>query len=162
MRTVVDTSALLALLYPDDAHNERAAELLHDAAEQGALLVNSVVYAELSADDFFESADAVDTFLADTGIRLDDLRREALFAAGEQFQAYLSRRGDELQCPSCGCETLFECPDCGDAISARQHIAADFLIGAHAECDADALLTFDDGFYRDYFDVECRSVRDGL
>lgn len=50
-------------------------------------------------------------------------------------------------------------PGCGTAITARLHVAADFLIGAHA-ASADALLTFDDGFYRENFDVECHTITD--
>jgi predicted nucleic acid-binding protein len=39
----------------------------------------------------------------------------------------------------------------GEPIRARQHIVADFLIGAHAQVHADALLTLDPRFYRSYF-----------
>ena len=156
-RTIVDTSVLLALLYPDDEHNESASSLLHDTAEIGALLINPIVYAELAADSFFETAADIDAFLDDTGIVLTPFPDEALFAAGDAFATYLERRGSALQCPECGRETTLECPDCNTTITARQHIAADFLIGAHAE-RADELLTFDSGFYRDYFDVTCRTV----
>lgn len=158
-RTVVDTSALIALLYPDDAHNDRAATLFHEASEDGALLINPVVSAELAADPFFESVDALDAFLDDTGITVDGLSTEVALAAGTAFQSYLDRRGEDLQCSQCGHETTFSCPACGGTITARQHIASDFLIGAHAET-ADALLTFDQGFFRDYFDVACRTVRE--
>lgn len=159
-RTVVDTSALVALLYSDDAHNAAAASLLHDAAERGAMLVNPVVYAELAADPFFDTPEALDAFLADTGIVVESIPRSDQFDAGSAFQSYLGRRGDGLQCSACGHQTAYDCPECGAEITARQHIASDFLIGAHAESN-DALLTFDAGFYRDYFDVECLSIESG-
>lgn len=151
-RTVVDTNVLLGLLYPDDSHNERAASALQEAYQRGALLVNSVVYAELAADDCFATPAELDTFLRDTGIAIEELSADARFAAGEAFQTYLDRRGDGLQCSECGTEATYECRECGAGITARQHIAADFLIGAQAGYQADALLTFDQGFYRDYFD----------
>ena len=160
-RTVVDTSAVLALLYPDDDHNRRASNRVHEAAQKGALRINPIVYAELAADQFFSSPEELDAFLNDTGIILEELPREAVFVAGESFQRYLQRRGDELQCPSCGDANVYDCPSCGESITARQHIAAGFLIGAHAE-RADALLTFDQGFFRDYFDVDCIEIQSSL
>lgn len=79
--------------------------------------------------------------------------------AGQVFETYLSRRDEELQCPSCGTETTVDSHPCGTTINARQHIAADFLVGAHAET-ADRMLTFDHGFFRDYFDVTVRAIDD--
>ena len=159
MKTVVDTSALIALLYPDDEHNERASEALGYVHSQGATVVNPVTYVELSADAFFGSPDELDDFLNDTGIRVEDCGNDALFRAGEAFQEYLDRRGDRLQCPECGEETVFDCPSCGNEVAARQYLPADFVIGAHAEEEADALVSFDTGFFDTYFDVETFGVR---
>lgn len=157
MTTVVDTSALLALLYPDDEHNERASELLTAAASDDRLAINPVVHAELAADSTFGAVEELDYFLSDTGIVVDELPREVAFRAGETFAAYLDNRGATLQCPACGHEATHECPECGRTVTTRQHIAADFLVGAHAE-QSGSLLTFDSGFFREYFDVDVRSV----
>jgi len=157
MTTVADTSVLVALLYPDDEHNDGAVKLLSDDAEVGKLAINPVVYSELAADETFDSRENLDYFLSDTGIAVETLSRDVSFRAGQAFETYLARRGEGLQCPACGTEATVECPDCHTRITARQHIAADFLIGAHAEV-AGTLLSFDDGFYRDYFDVEVRTV----
>lgn len=157
MTAVVDTSVVLALLYPDDEHNERASRLLTQAASDGRLSINPIVYSELAADSTFDGGDELDYFLDDTGIAVEEITSRIAFRAGEAFESYLSRRGQQLECPGCGRASTFECPDCGRTITARQHIAADFLIGAHAET-ASELLTFDDGFYRDYFDISIRTV----
>lgn len=154
MTAVLDSSALFAYLYEDDPHSEAARAAIETAYREGRLLVNGVVYAELSADPGFESRADVDEFLADTGVGLESPSREAMATAGDAFRTYLSRRGDGFQCPSCGTDVRIDCPDCGEDLTTRQHLSPDFLIGAQAEVDADAIVTFDDGFYRSYFDVE--------
>jgi len=148
--TAVDTNALLALLY-DDSHADASETALRNAYREGNVVVTPVVYAELAADGQFETPSDLDTFLADMSIQLAEPSREALVRAGEQFGRYTDRRPDGLQCPSCGTTQSVDCESCGTDLTPRQHIAADFLVGGHAAADADALVSFDSGFYDTYF-----------
>lgn len=158
MRSGVDSSLLMALLYDDDRHNEHATDVLTQASEKGGLFSVPIVRSEIAAHPHFETEGDLEAFFSDIGLATDHPSSAVSFRAGKAFQHYLDRRGKELQCPACGHETVFECPTCDEPIAARQHIPADFIIGAHAEQQCDQLLSFDDGFYRDYFDVEIRTV----
>ena len=150
MITAVDTNALLALLY-DDEHADASESVLRRAYQDGRVVISPIVYAELAADGHFESSAALDEFCDDLRLQLDAPSQEALFRAGVAFQEYTDRRPDGLQCPTCGTDQTVPCTECGTALAPRQHIAADFLIGAHAVVDCDRLLTFDTAFYETYF-----------
>lgn len=150
MITAVDTNALLALLYEDD-YADASEAALRRAYQAGRVVVTPIVYAELAADGHFAAETDLNRFLEDFSIRLVEPSRGALFNAGETFRRYTDRRPDGLQCPSCGTKRVVNCEECGERLSPRQHIAADFLIGGHATIDADALVSFDDGFYDTYF-----------
>jgi hypothetical protein len=148
--TAADTNALLALLY-DDSYADASERELRRAYRAGKLVVAPIVYAELAADGHFATRDELDQFLEDFSIQLVDPSPDALFEAGVQFQRYVDRRPDGLQCPSCGAKQAVHCEDCGAALAPRQHIAADFVIGGHAVSDTDGLVSFDSGFYGTYF-----------
>ncbi|EMA61786.1 PIN domain-containing protein [Halorubrum lipolyticum] len=150
MTTAVDTNAFLALLYDDEYADASEAALRH-AYREGAVVVTPVVYVELAADGRFDSAADLDRFLEDFSVKVVDPSREARFTAGDRFREYVDRRPDGIQCPACGETRSVDCEACGESISPRQHIAADFLIGAHAVVDCDGLVTFDEGFYSTYF-----------
>jgi len=149
--TAVDTNVLLALLYDDDAHAEASETALREAYRDGKTVITPVVYAELAADGHFTGASALDRFLDDLSVAVSRPSREALFRAGEAFGRYADRRPDGFQCPECGHESDVVCEACGADLSTRQHVAADFLVGGHAAADADALISFDRGFYGTYF-----------
>jgi len=149
--TAVDTNALLALLYDDDAHADASETALREAYREGKTVITPVVYAELAADGRFTDASALDRFLEDLSVGLATPSRAALFRAGEAFGRYADRRPDGFQCPECGNESAVVCEACGADLATRQHLAADFLVGGHAVADADALISFDRGFYGTYF-----------
>lgn len=150
MTTAVDTNAFLALLY-DDGCADASEAALRRAYRDGAVVVAPVVYAELAADGRFDSAADLDRFLSDFSVDVVEPSREARFVAGDRFREYADRRPDGIQCPVCGEKRFVDCEACGESLSPREHVAADFLIGAHAAVDCDGLVSFDAGFYSTYF-----------
>ncbi|XGI83673.1 type II toxin-antitoxin system VapC family toxin [Halorutilales archaeon Cl-col2-1] len=159
MITFVDTSALISLLREDHEFNQMASDLLGDAYSKGSLIINGIVYSELGADPYFDNEDDLNAFLDDTRLKIRRPDEESMFLAGERFRSYLENRSDKLQCPTCGRKVECVCPDCKENITLRQHLPSDFLIGAHAETDADQLITFDKGFFETYFDIRTLGIK---
>jgi predicted nucleic acid-binding protein len=122
---LIDTNILFDLLTNDPIWADWSSRQLESQALLGRLVVNPVVYAELSVS--FDRADDVDAFRGGTGIEVDEVPRAALFLAGKAFQTYRSRGG-----PGTG-------------------VLPDFFIGAHAVVQGLSLLTRDSRRYRSYF-----------
>ena len=131
----VDTNILLDILLEDSEFYQRSADLLARVGAEGALVISTVAYAELSAH--FDHDEDVQRFLMDVGVRVEPINIEVARAAGRAWHAYIvaKRVGNSRRDKS-----------------ERKPILADFLIGAHAIVGKYALLTRDTrGLYGRYF-----------
>lgn len=153
MITAVDTNIFIDILFLDEQFHQGSKDNLLIASKAGDLIVCEIVIAELSSA-FFRNGrneNELSSFLLDLGVILVQSEMKALFIAGSRWNLYTSKRGNNIICPICGKYIDILCPDCKRIITWRQHIIADFYIGAHALVYADQLLTRDRGFYKRYF-----------
>lgn len=123
--TLVDTNILLDLVTNDADWADWSQRQLEAAAVRGPVLINDVVYAELSVG--FLRLEEVEALLAAAQIEVTAMPREALFLAGKVFHRY--RAGGGI----------------------RSGVLPDFFIGAHAAVAKLPLLTRDVRRYRTYF-----------
>lgn len=119
-----DSSVLIDLIGGgDDA--QAAAEAIRQALHIGPVVLCEVALAELCTS--LRGGSEVLQHLEDVGIAYSAMEPKSALRAGEMQRRYRQRGGN------------------------RSRTVADFLIGAHAMMQCDALITRDDGFYRDYF-----------
>ncbi len=122
---LVDTNILIDVLEDDPAWADWSVRQLRAQAQVHDLLINPVIYAELSL--LFDSVTATDKVIDHMGLVLADLPRAALFLAGRAHVKYRQGGGT------------------------RSNVLADFFIGAHAAVAGCGILTRDDRRYRNYF-----------
>ena len=121
----LDSSVLLDILIGDPQYAESSEACVGDALASEDVVVCDAVVAEVQAM-LDTSVSLMDT-LATLGIRFEPPQEAAAMRAGHMNKRFRSRGGR------------------------RERVVADFLIGAHALLQCDALITRDAGFFRDYF-----------
>ena len=83
---LVDTNVLLDLVTDDPDWSEWSLARLEEAALTGPILINDIVYAEISIR--YDRIEDLDSMLDDAMIEIAPTPRPALFLAGKAFQKY--------------------------------------------------------------------------
>jgi hypothetical protein len=122
---LVDSNILLDVLTDDPRWSERSAALLARLADAHDLILNPIIYAEVSVG--FERIEELEAALPPEAFRREPLPWEAAFLAGKCFLRYRRAGG------------------------ARRAPLPDFYIGAHAAVRGIPILTRDAPRYRSYF-----------
>ncbi|MDY6775304.1 MAG: PIN domain-containing protein [Halobacteria archaeon] len=150
----LDTNVLFDVLFEDESYHEESKQVLETASERGFFVISPEVYSELVTGfdiRFSNPQQETDTFLEEKNIKLKSHTKKSLALAGQKWSEYDS--SEDVQCPNCGHVNRYECENCGETVSWRNHLITDFLIGGHAEEIADRLITRDRGYYETYFDI---------
>jgi predicted nucleic acid-binding protein len=122
---LVDSNVLLDVISSDPVWSAWSSSALAEAAEYATLVINPIVYAEVSTT--YSTIEALDAALPPALYQREPLPWEAGFLAGKCFLRYRRLGG------------------------ARRSPLPDFYIGAHAAIRRLALLTRDAARYGTYF-----------
>lgn len=122
---LVDSSVLVDVIEQKPVWAEWSVEQLFECAAQQTLVINIVIYAEISRS--FADTRAQDRFLKSAGIELEPISGASAFAAARAHAAYRAAGG------------------------ARLATLPDFFIGAQAQEQGHTLLTRDPARIRTYF-----------
>lgn len=94
--TLVDTNVLLDLVTDDPQWAEWSIGQLETASLTGPLLINDVIYAELSVR--YERIEELDQFIETAGLQITSFPGEALFLAGKVLPDIEGQAARELVC----------------------------------------------------------------
>jgi predicted nucleic acid-binding protein len=122
---LVDSNVLLDIMTEDPQWFSWSAAALARAAETMRLVINPIIYAEVSIR--YSRIEDLNDALPQTFVEREPLPYEAAFLAGKAFLIYRKHSG------------------------VRRSPLPDFFIGAHASIARYSLLTRDAGRYRTYF-----------
>jgi len=122
---LVDSNVLLDLLENDPLWYDWSADQLEKAAEESTLIINPVIYAEISVG--FQRIEELEAVVQPDMFQRRSIPWEAAFLAGKCFHRYCQLGG------------------------VRRSPLPDLFIGAHAAVERLTLLTRDASRYRTYF-----------
>lgn len=122
---LVDSNVILDVLTLDPEWSGWSEETLAATADRHRLVINAVIYAEVSVR--FSRVEELEDALPPAWVAREAIPFEAAFLAAKAFVAYQRRGG------------------------ARSTTLPDFFIGAHAAVSGYKLLTRDPARYRSYF-----------
>lgn len=123
--TLVDSCVLLDVITGDQQWADWSAEQIAAAADTGRVVINPLIYAEVSVG--YQTHEELDELLPASDYEREPLPYLAGFAAGKAFVRYRRSGGD------------------------KRSPMPDFYIGAHAVLAGYRLLTRDVRRYRTYF-----------
>jgi len=123
--TLVDTNVIVDILTGDLTWSDWSIDSLRRCAAKGPVLINEVIYAEMSVRATSETE--LDEALDNLAVEFRHTTKQALFVAGKAFGQYRSVGGS------------------------RPGVLPDFFIGAHAHILGCPILTRDERRYRTYF-----------
>jgi predicted nucleic acid-binding protein len=123
--TLIDSSVVLDIVTDDPAWGDWSADALAQARDDGRLVINPIVYAEVSTG--FKRIEDLDETIPASDFEREPLPYQAGFVAGKAFLIYRKRGG------------------------VRHSPLPDFYIGAHAAVSGYRLLTRDASRFRTYF-----------
>jgi len=121
----IDSSVLLDILTEDPRFAETSEASIGDALSIGDVVICDAVVAEVQT--MLDTRETAMDALSALGIRYLPTTEQAAVRAGHMQRRFRDRGGR------------------------RERVVADFLIGAHALLQCNALITRDAGFFRDYF-----------
>jgi predicted nucleic acid-binding protein len=121
----LDSSVLIDVMIEDARFADASEACIGEALGADDVVVCDAVVAEVQA--MLDTSIDLMTVLSSLGVRYDGTAEKAAIRAGHMNRRFRSRGGK------------------------RERVVADFLIGAHALLQCDALITRDAGFFRDYF-----------